>query len=57
MSRDELHGWFPVSALTKQCTWCKYKVTEHSLAACEYGQPWFPHATRCVRYEPEDLEE
>lgn len=57
MSRDELQGWFQIATLTKQCTWCKYKVTEHNLAACEYGQPWFPHATRCVRYEPEDVEE
>lgn len=57
MSRDELQGWFQVSTLTKQCAWCRYKVAEHSLAACEYGQPWFPHAGKCIRYEPEDMDE
>lgn len=46
-----------------QCAFCKNKVAEgrylhtHAMAACEYGQPWFPHATKCVRYEPEDMDE
>lgn len=61
--KDELHGWVNVKAVSAQCSFCKNKLTEgrymhtHAMAACEYGQPWFPHAVKCVRYEPEDLDE
>ncbi len=56
--RDELQGWFNVSSLSGQCAWCKYKLTEgHAMAACEYGHAHFPHATKCSRYEPEDIDE
>lgn len=54
----ESNDWHNVSALTGQCAYCKNKLVEgHVMAACEYGQPWFPHATRCSRYEPEDAEQ
>ena len=58
--KDDLSGWVPVDRLGGQCAWCKYKLTEgrylhaHAMAACEYGQAWFPHAVKCIRYEPED---
>ncbi len=61
--RDELQGWVRVAQIGGQCSFCKNKLTEgrymqtHAMAACEYGQPWFPHATRCSRYEPEDAEQ
>lgn len=60
---DELQGLVPVDRVGGQCAFCKNKVAEgrylhtHAMAACEYGQPWFPHATKCVRYEPEDMDE
>lgn len=58
MSRDELTGWYNVASLSGKCVYCKYKLVEgRSMASCEYGQPWFPHAVKCVRYEPEDLDE
>jgi len=57
MTPREEQSWFPASALTGQCAWCKYRVAEMALVSCEYGQPWFPHARTCHRYEPEDLDE
>jgi hypothetical protein len=56
--KDDLQGWYNVSSLTGQCAWCKNKLVEsHVMAACEYGDPRFPHATKCAHYEPEDLDE
>jgi hypothetical protein len=56
--KDDLQGWYNVSSLTGQCSWCKNKLVEsHVMAACEYGDPRFPHATKCAHYEPEDLDE
>lgn len=64
MTRDtELTAWVPVARVGGQCAWCKAKITEgrylpaHAVAACEHDQAWFPHATRCSRYEPEDIDE
>lgn len=57
MQAKDLQGWYPIPALVGQCATCKYKLTEHRLAACEYGQPWFPQSKKCVRFEPEDMDE
>jgi len=59
---DELAGWVQVARLGGQCAFCKSKLTDgatrpHAMAACEWAQPWFPHATKCARYEPEDMDE
>lgn len=55
--KDELQGWYRVTAITGQCSWCKYTVTEGSMAACEYAKAPFPHATKCHHYEPKDMDE
>lgn len=49
--------WYSVKALTGQCSWCKHKEVDATLAACEHTQPMFPHATKCAWYEPEDMDE
>ena len=64
MRGDTMQGWERASLLAGQCATCKEVVREggrildaHAFAACEYGQPWFPNATKCVRYQPEDQDE
>lgn len=61
---DTMHGWERASRLAELCSTCKNVVRDggrtleaHAFAACEYGQPWFPSASKCARYEPEDMDE
>lgn len=61
---DTMHGWERASHLAELCATCKNVLrdggrllTAHVFAACEYGQAWFPHAAKCTRYEPEELDE
>jgi hypothetical protein len=55
--KDALQGWVHAFELSHLCNHCKNCVHEHKMSACEYGQKQFPHAQKCVRHEPEDMDE
>lgn len=56
MSHPNTEGWELISSVKEHCLECQWVVTEHHLAACEYGERGFPAAKFCYQFKAKDDE-
>jgi hypothetical protein len=46
----ESQGWFSLKQVASLCVNCVWRMVEHRMTACEYGQPQFPAAKKCPKF-------